>query len=96
MSEKLSDNNFKDLKKYSTKAFKEFDSNSYKQKLVYKLLSLIKVNNQNEFFNVLLRTLNSKDTDDVKELSRILKDIYPLNENFESVAYTIVMGIMTS
>ncbi|KZX12043.1 hypothetical protein MBCUR_11950 [Methanobrevibacter curvatus] len=94
----MSRKDLKDLKYYSTEVFKELGSDNYKQKLVYKLLNLIKIDNQNEFFNIFLRTLNSKDSDEnVAKLAEKLKTIYPLNEkNFENVAYAIVMGIMAS
>jgi len=97
LGKKLTEEDFKNLKKNCSEVFNKLGSDNYKQKLVYKLLSLIKVNNQNEFFNVLLRTLNSKDTDEKKKLCEKLNSIYPVDEkDFENVAYSIVMGIMAS
>lgn len=92
----LSENELWKIKKYTNNAFKKVGSDNYRQKIVYKLLNTTKVNNQSEFFSILLRALNAQKTNsDVKNLSEKLQEIYPLtSKNFENVAYSIIMGIM--
>jgi len=87
-----------EIKKYTNKAFSNIGSENYRQKIVYNLLNTVKVSNQSDFFSILLRTLNAqKDNDDVKKLSGKLMEIYPLTPgNFENVAYSIIMGIMSA
>ncbi len=87
-----------EIKKYTNKAFSNIGSENYRQKIVYNLLNTVKVSNQSEFFSILLRTLNAqKDNEDVKKLSGKLMEIYPLTPgNFENVAYSIIMGIMSA
>lgn len=86
------------IKEYTNKAFNNIGSENYRQKLVYNLLNTAKISNQNEFFSILLRTLNAqKGNEEVKKLSDKLKEIYPLTPgNFENVAYSIIMGIMSA
>jgi len=94
----LSEMDYWQIKKYSRSAFENIGSESYRQRLVYKLLNTARVNNQSDFFSFLLRTLNSKKGDEnVRKLCRKLEWVYPLNpENFEKVAYSIIIGIMAA
>lgn len=87
-----------EIKEYTNNAFSNIGSESYRQKLVYNLLNTVKISNQNEFFSILLRTLNSqKGKEEIKKLSGKLEEIYPLTPgNFENVAYSIIMGIMSA
>ncbi|MDI6723498.1 MAG: hypothetical protein QMD61_02495 [Methanobacterium sp.] len=87
-----------EIKKFTNKAFSNIGSENYRQKIVYNLLNTVKVSNQSDFFSILLRTLNAqKDNEDVKKLSSKLMEIYPLTPgNFENVAYSIIMGIMSA
>lgn len=86
------------IKKLTKYAFNKIGSDSYRQKIVYKLLNTAKSSNQKEFFSILLRTLNGQKSDeDIKELSNKLQEIYPLTSgSFENVAYSIIMGIMSA
>lgn len=92
----ISTKDYDEIKIYTKEAFENIGSESYRQRLIYKLLNTAKVNNQNDFFSSLLRALNSrKDDKNVKRLSRKLEWLYPLSPaNFEKVAYSIIMGIM--
>jgi len=92
----LSMKDYQEIKIYSKKAFENIGSESYRQRLIYKLLNTAKVNNQNDFFSSLLRALNSRKNDkNVKKLSGKLQWLCPLSpDNFEKVAYSIIMGIM--
>ena len=73
-------------------------SKNYKQKLIYNLLNAVKSNNQREFFWNVFRVLNANlDKREVAEVSKKLGEIYPLSSSeFEKVAYSIILGIMSS
>jgi len=77
--------------------FKGLSSN-YRQKLVYNLLNAVKGNNQKEFFWTILRALNARsDKPDVAKLSEEIGKMYPLSSSeFEKVAYSIILGIMSA
>lgn len=94
----LSKNKLWKIKEYSNNAFNKIGSESYRQKLVYNLLNTVKVNNQTEFFSILLRALNGqRGNENVKKLCWELQKIYPLTHgNFENMAYSIIMGIMSA
>lgn len=84
-----------------TKEVFRSESEPYKQKLVFNLLNAIKANDQKEFFWVLLKTINAKikDNKDAKELSEKLEfmnQVYNIPNDFEKMAFSIVMGIMSS
>jgi hypothetical protein len=84
------------LKDAAEESFKN-ESDNYKQKLVYNMLEAIKNNDQNRFFNILLRAIN-KPKENFKQLWEILErnyDVMP-NEAFINFAYTIVLGIMVT
>ena len=93
----ISAKDYDEIKIYTKKAFENIGSESYRQRLVYKILNSAKVNNQNDFFSSLLRALNSRKNDEhVKRLSRKLEWLFPLSpSNFEKIAYSIIMGIMS-
>jgi hypothetical protein len=94
----LSQKELREIKNYTNKSFNTIGSENYKQKLVYNLLNTVKVCNQNEFFSVILRTLNTqKGNESAKKLCNELQKIHPLTpKNFENVAYSIIMGIMSA
>lgn len=94
----LSERDYWQIKIYSRSAFESIGSENYRQRLVYKLLNTARVNNQTDFFSFLLRTLNSRKGDEnVRKLCRKLEWVYPLSpENFEKVAYSIIIGIMAA
>jgi len=73
-------------------------SNNYRQKLVYNLLNAVKGNNQKEFFWTVLRALNARsDKSDVTKLSKEIGGMYPLSSSeFEKLAYSIILGIMSA
>lgn len=85
-----------EIKKVTTKAFKN-ESDNYKQSLVYKLLEAVKNNDQNKFFNLLLRAIN-KPKEDFKNLWNMLNKSYDIipEETFINFAYSIIIGIMSS
>lgn len=85
-----------DLKEQAKIATKELSDN-YRQRVVYKLLNTIKVNDQKEFLWILLRTINDPKNDSYNKLTAQIDNIYtlPITE-FEKWAYSIVLGIMSS
>ncbi len=97
-SKTLSEEKLNKIKRLTMESFSKIGSDSYRQKLVYNLLNVIKSDNQREFFDILLRALNSqKDNVKAKELVKELGDVYPITHgNFEKLAYSIVMGIMAA
>ncbi len=81
------------------------ESESYKQKMVFNLLNTIKSNDRKEFFCVLLKKINVKIKDDKKskdakelseKISGYLNQIYLPSKDFEKMAFTIILGIMSS
>ncbi len=95
---KLSEDDLKRVKKFTTDAFSKIGSENYRQKLVYNLLNIVKANNQREFFWTLLRALNSQKADiKAKELVKELRNVYPVTSgDFEKLAYSVIMGIMSA
>lgn len=94
----LSEEDLKELKELSELSFCKIGSESYRQKLVYNLLNIIRANDQPKFLWTISRVLNSqKENNNVKDLAAKLNSIYPLTKNeFEKVAYSIIMGIISS
>ncbi len=70
---------------------------NYKQKLVYNLLNTVKSEDQKEFFWMFFRALNARKDEKVEKLSEELGKYYPVNiSNFEKIAYSIILGIMSA
>ncbi|MGB9831691.1 MAG: hypothetical protein ACP5KW_12360 [Thermoproteota archaeon] len=85
-----------ELKNATEESFRN-ESDNYKQKLVFNMLEAIKNNDQNRFFNILLRAIN-KPKKNFKQLWETLErnyDVMP-NEAFINFAYTVVLGIMAT
>ena len=94
---KLSEDKLKKVKTLTTDVFSKIGSGNYRQKLVYNLLNIAKANNQREFFWTLLRALNSQKDDEAKKLVKELRDVYPATSgDFEKLAYSVIMGIMSA
>ncbi|MEM5797502.1 MAG: hypothetical protein QW813_02485 [Candidatus Aenigmatarchaeota archaeon] len=85
-----------EVKEATIESFKN-ESDNYKQQLVYKLLEVVKNNDQNKFFYLLLRTIN-KPKEDLKKLWNMLNKSYDImpEEAFTNFAYSIIIGIMSS
>ena len=96
----ISRNNLENIRRLTYEAFKEIGSENYKQKLVYNLLNIVRSGDQEKFLWNILRALNSrKDDKNAKKLSSEINKLYTSKisgENFEKLAYTIIMGIMSS
>ena len=86
------------IKRLSKEVLGKAGSDNYRQKLVFDLLNAVKANDQDRFLWILLRALNahSKDNPKAKELASALMDVFPSSEaDFEKVAYSVILGIMT-
>ena len=72
------------------------DSESYRQKLIYNLLNIIRSGNMQQFLWTLLRHLNAKkESSETKEVVRVINELYGCSSKFfEKWAYSVIMGIM--
>ena len=72
------------------------DSDSYRQRLVYNLLNIVRAGNIQEFLWTLLRHLNAKkDSPAVKEVVEAISELYQYSSKFfEKWAYSVIIGIM--
>ena len=95
MAEK--DEIFKKIRELTERVF-ENASKNYKQKLVYNLLNVVKGNNQREFFWKFLRALNAReDSENREKLSKEISKFYPPSSStFEKIAYSIILGILST
>lgn len=88
-----------DLNKIKETVYASFNenktSNNAKQKLVYNLLNAIKNQDQNSFFWILLKQINSPEFSGLAK--RLEKDYQFLPEKiFINYAYSIILGIMAT
>jgi len=92
----------KNLQNYTEKAFgKIFEGREKaKQRLIYDSLNHIKTNDRDSFLNQLLKILNAKsDEKDINKLVELINMLYveyDTPENFQKIAYAIIMGIMAA
>ncbi len=72
------------------------DSESYRQKLTYNLLNIVRSRNMQEFLWTLLRQLNAKkESQEVKNVINAINELYEYSSKFfEKWAYSVIMGIM--
>ena len=72
------------------------DSESYRQKLAYNLLNIVRSGNMQEFLWTLLRHLNAKkESQEVKNVIEAINELYEYSSKFfEKWAYSVIMGIM--
>lgn len=98
----VKEKDLKALKYYTERSFEKIfeGKEKAKQRIVYDFLNYMKTNNKNGFLNQLLKILNAKSEDeDVKNLEQLINRLYveyDTPENFNKMAYTIIMGIMAS
>ena len=75
-------------------------SSGWKERLLFDMLESLKTGNRSKFLWLLLKTLTPyREKHDVRELLEILTEMHIVDapeKTFEKVAYTIVMGIMSS
>ena len=89
-------NKLKNLSDAAGRAFIN-QTDTYKQRLVYKLLSTIKAGDRGQFVDILLRTSNSKKGEVGKFMEELKKFQFELKtKEFEDIGYAIVIGIMST
>ncbi|WP_048147941.1 hypothetical protein [Palaeococcus ferrophilus] len=94
---KLSLSELRRLRELSSKTLGKAGSENYRQKLVFDLLNAVRSKDKDRFLWVLLRALNSqvKDNPEAKRLAGLLGEVFlSSGEDFEKVAYSIILGIM--
>ncbi|MGC8726259.1 MAG: hypothetical protein ACP5RS_06775 [Thermoplasmata archaeon] len=91
------DLNLRKIKEAVSTGFKSLSDN-YKQKLVYNLLETIRNNDQKNFFNILLKTINKPNDENYMSLWKELNQSYYAmpEEAFINFGYTIIIGIMST
>ncbi len=70
-----------------------------KQRVVYELLNYLRTGENSKFLHQILKLLASNSFDETKRMIEIINHIFArsnLQENFEKMGYTIVMGLMTA
>ncbi len=94
----------KDLKEIwelTKKTFSKIGTEHSRQRLIYDLLNALRTHNRKKFIELILRkinTLKSEDKNNKIKLMNRLSNVYieyDTTENFEKMAYTIIMGIMS-
>jgi hypothetical protein len=87
------------IRELTPKVFSATTTETYRQKVIYNLLSLVKAADKEKFLWTLLRLINArKEDNDTKKLVSLLNELYILNlsrDMFERWAYAVIMGIMS-
>lgn len=90
------------LRELTTKVFSKIGTEKSRQRLIYDLLNTLKTNDRKGFLWLVLKnvnTLKSEERSKVKEFVEFLSNRYleyETTENFEKIAYAIVIGIMSA
>ena len=89
----------RELQKLTIDIFSKIGTEKSRQRLVYDLLNALKTNDRKRFLWLILKNANTLKSEDKKVASftRTLSNFYiehETPENFEKIAYSIVMGIM--
>ena len=85
----------------TTEVFSKIGTERSRQRLIYDLLNALKTDDRKRFLWLILKNINTlkpKDRSKANELTELLNTLYiehETPENFEKIAYAIVMGIMT-
>lgn len=89
------------LRDLTTEVFSKIGTEKSRQRLVYDLLNSLKSNNRERFMWLILKnvnTLSSEKRSDASEYTKLFSRLcieYETPENFEKMAYAVVMGIMS-
>ncbi len=92
----------KKLRDMTTKVFSKVGTVKSRQRLIYDLLNALKTEDRKRFLWLILKNINNLKSENRNEASKLTKILssqyieYETPENFEKIAYTIVMGIMCS
>lgn len=90
----------KKLRDLTTETFSKIGTERSRQRLIYDLLNTLKTNDRKRFLWLILKNVNTLKPEDrgKSEFTEFLNNLYiehETPENFEKIAYTIVMGIMS-
>ena len=89
-----------EIKKLAPQVFSTTITESYRQKVVYNLLNLVRADDKEKFLWTLLRLVNARKEDGYsKKLVFLLNELYGLHlskDMFKKWAYTLIMGIMSA
>jgi len=88
------------LRDLTTEVFSKIGTERSRQRLVYDLLNALKTDDRKRFLWLILKNINTlkpENREKVNKLTELLSSFYieqETPENFEKIAYTVVMGIM--
>ena len=90
-----------ELEKLSKKVWGEVFKGREKarQRVVYDLLNYLRTGENSKFLHQVLKLLASDSSDEATKMIKIINRIFTkssLQENFEKMGYTIIMGLMTA
>lgn len=89
------------LRDLTTEVFSKIGTEKSRQRLVYDLLNTLKTDDRKRFLWLILKNINTLKPEEgsrVNELVKLLSSLYieyETHENFEKIAYAVVMGIMS-
>jgi len=92
----------KKLRDLTADVFSKIGTEKSRQRLVYDLLNTLRSNNRKRFLEIVLKnvnTLKSEERGKAREFAHLLSNLwleYETSENFEKIAYAVVMGIMNA
>ena len=96
----VSSKSLDELQKKTKEVFSNIGTGKSRERLVFDMLESMKTQNSSKFTWLLLRTLNSYiDKQEVKELLAMTEKARiqdTSKENFEKIAYTLIIGIMSA
>ncbi|QER42553.1 hypothetical protein F1847_07290 [Thermodesulfobacterium sp. TA1] len=91
----------KNLRNLTREVFSNIGTEKSRQRLVYDLLNALKTNDRKRFLWLILKNVNNisvEKSEKVKEFAELLSTLqfeHETVENFDKIAYAIVMGIMS-
>lgn len=98
----IKSSDLKALRDLSRDVFSKIGTEKSRQRLVYDLLNAMKTNDRKRFLWLVLKNVNNvkiEESKKVQDFARILSNLrfeYDTGENFDKIAYAVVMGIMTT
>ena len=97
--EGITEKKLDEIRLMSIKTFDDIGTEKSRQRVVFDMLQAVKSHNNSRFLWILVKSLNSyTENEYVKNLLNALNEAHIQNtspENFEKMAYTIIMGIMS-
>jgi len=91
----------KKLRDLTTKVFSKIGTERSRQRLVYDLLNALKTNDRKRFLWLILKNVNTLKPEERNKANELIESFSSLYiehetlENFEKMAYSVVMGLMS-